>query len=238
MVIQDPNFWRRFSTAVHQDDFAKDHQDLKHSYVDPSPASSAPMSPSSQCQLFVPSSPVLARSGVVSMPPSALRREQIWQAEIEAERRGSAVEMRQKEKVPSKLKKSASRASTRPLLHQRNKSSVHWPSSLQSPTLDLSTPSPAFHTTTLTRPPSLLAGLRSPSSLSLSGRPRTLFKTWTTITGPANVCPHSESWLAGQKKKSRQRTWICWCFWLGLIALVAGVVVAVLVLRSHGILKF
>ncbi|KAH3978174.1 hypothetical protein HBI81_026150 [Parastagonospora nodorum] len=49
---------------------------------------------------------------------------------------------------------------------------------------------------------------------------------------------HSGSWLASQKKKSRQRTWLCWCFWLGLMGLVAGVVTAVLILRREGILKF
>ncbi|KAL5411903.1 hypothetical protein PMIN04_010059 [Paraphaeosphaeria minitans] len=35
MAVQDPNFWKRFSIAVHQDDAAKqelaEHAELKHS---------------------------------------------------------------------------------------------------------------------------------------------------------------------------------------------------------------
>ncbi|EAT83093.1 hypothetical protein HBI56_071030 [Parastagonospora nodorum] len=223
MAVQDPNFWRRFSTAVHQDDVQKGTPHLKHSYVDssPRPISSAPMSPTSQCQLFTPTSPVFApsalRSAQVSTPPPALTRDAVWN------------DSEQPTRQPSKLKKSPSRASTRPLLHQHQRNT----SSLQlTPPLPLPLPQPnaPFRTHS--------SGLRSPSLISLSGRPREVFRTWTTITGPANHGACSGSWLASQKKKSRQRTWLCWCFWLGLMGLVAGVVTAVLILRREGILKF
>jgi hypothetical protein len=260
MAIQDPNFWKRFSTAVHNSDLAKDgHPDLKHSYV-PSAPSSAPMSPTSQSHLFSPAASV-SNLRVVSCPPPALlgtrsdsanglRREEVWQAEFDTQRR-EKHEMEERSssrprpvRQPSKLKKSASRASTRPLLsHRRQSSSIHFASSSHNtPTLKQTT----ISQTSLPRPNSILHSLRSPSSLSLSGRPRTLFKTWTTITG--NAAAHSnsntdggynsDSWLESQQRKKRQRTWICWCFWLGLIALVAGVVVAILVLRKYDILKF
>ncbi|KAL5118578.1 hypothetical protein ACEQ8H_003429 [Pleosporales sp. CAS-2024a] len=244
-AVQDPNFWRRFSTAVHQqEDFEKAHPDLQHSYVGPSPVPSAPMSPLSQCHLITPSS------------------EQAWQAEFEEQKRRASGIMApgmgtERVPKPSKLKKSASRASTRPLLHQRHSSSfspspspfpsplpsLHWPASrsLRTPTTlphPLSTHLDAATKALPPRPQPVLPGLCSPSSLSLSSRPRTLFKTWTTITGPANMVPHSESWLASQKQKSKQRTCICWCFWLVLIALVAAAIVTVLVLRAHGILHF
>jgi hypothetical protein len=249
-MVQDPNFWRRFSLAVHQDDLSKETTpDLKHTYVAPPTSSSAPLSPSSQCHL----SPAFA-SPASSMqqlptpsplsPPhvSPLRREQVWQSEFDAEKQLQLQRERErqlcvpaKKQKQNKLKKSASQASKRPLLrngHTRTSSSFtshsvyasaqHTPTT--TTTIDI----------TLQRPQSVLAqALRCPSSLSLTGRPRTMFKTWTEIT--ANPV-HSDSWLAGQKKKHKQRAWICWCFWLGVIALVAGVVVAVLVLRAHGII--
>jgi hypothetical protein len=238
-MVQDPNFWRRFSVAVHQDDLEKEQVpgNLKHSYVSSNP-STAPMSPTSQCHLSpaFPASPIASISMSLSPPTQpTLRQEEIWQAEFEAEKAEEREREREREqerereaqrnqnpiRKPSKLKKSASRASTRPLLRNQSQTKhAHKPS---FPDLE--------------RPPSLrrpdLSGLRSPSALSLSGRPRTLFKTWTTITANP-VC--RDSWLASQKKKSRQRTWICWCFWLCVLALVAGVVVAVLVLKAHDII--
>lgn len=47
---------------------------------------------------------------------------------------------------------------------------------------------------------------------------------------------HSDSWLESQKKKQRQRTWICWSFWLCLGVLVAGIVVTLLILKGKGII--
>jgi hypothetical protein len=230
-MVQDPNFWRRFSVAVHQDDLEKEQvpRNLKHSYV-PSNPSPAPMSPTSQCHLSpaFPASPIASISmSLVSSPTlPTLRQEEIWQAEFEAERACEREREREQDepiRKPSKLKKSASRASTRPLLRNQSLNNKH----KHSPSF----PEPLRSPSSLRRPD--LSGLRSPSALSLSGRPRTVFKTWVTITADP-VC--RDSWLASQKKKSRQRTWICWCFWLCVLSLIAGVVVAVLVLKAHGII--
>ncbi|CAG5163920.1 uncharacterized protein ALTATR162_LOCUS6578 [Alternaria atra] len=46
----------------------------------------------------------------------------------------------------------------------------------------------------------------------------------------------SDSWLAQQQRKAKHRTWICWCFWIIFLLLVAGVVVTVLVLKAHKII--
>jgi hypothetical protein len=247
-MVQDPNFWRRFSLAVHQDDLSKSPEhtgDLKHSYVDPSPRS-----PTSQHNLLSPAFPPSPQIPTIALAPPAhtvpLRQEEIWQSEFEAEK----AAMREKESVPppkrrpSKLQKSASRASRRPLLSRssstfsRNTSSFTFPSSQPTSANSTYTYTTTTQTTTplspaLARPPSTLSFLRNPSTLSLSGRRGTVFKTWTEIT--ANHAS-SDSWLAGQKKKSKQRAWLCWCFWLTFMVLVAGVIVAVLVLKSHGII--
>lgn len=256
-MVQDPNFWRRFSVAVHQDDVSKEEAasrpDLKHSYVYPSTSTctSAPLSPTSQSHLSpaFPGSPVtsmsiLSGSMNVSTPALAtLRREEVWQAEIEAEKAAEREREREgDERVQlqptatvrraSKLKKSASRASTRPLLRRTTLTQT---STSLSPDLEnpLQPPTPfSQRRPSFPRRPSI-PGFRSPSALSLSGRPRSAFKTWTTIT--ANPHPR-DSWLQGQQRKKRQRTWICWCFWLCVLALVAGVVVAVVVLKKYGVI--
>jgi hypothetical protein len=250
-MVQDPNFWRRFSLAVHQDDLSKSPEhtgDLKHSYVDPSP-----LSPTSQHNLLSPAFPSSPQFPTIALVPAPahtvpLRQEEIWQSEFEAEK-AAMREMKEKEtpkRRPSKLQKSASRASRRPLLSRssstfsRNTSftfpASNPPSANQTTytyTTTTQTNTPLVLSPALQRPPSALSFLRNPSTLSLSGRRGTVFKTWTEIT--ANPTS-SDSWLAGQKKKSKQRAWICWCFWLTFLVLVAGVVVAVLVLKSHGII--
>jgi t-SNARE complex subunit (syntaxin) len=55
----------------------------------------------------------------------------------------------------------------------------------------------------------------------------------TTITADAS---HRDSWLAQQQRKAKHRTWICWCFWIIFLLVVAGVVVTVLVLKAHKII--
>jgi hypothetical protein len=260
-MVQDPNFWRRFSLAVHQDDLSKspEHGDLKHSYVAPQHPSSAPLSPTSQHNLL--SSPALspAMSQFPTLAPAhtvPLRPEEIWQSEFEAEkqmqREQEAMRAPQK-KRGGKLQKSASRASKRPLL-DRSSSTLSRNTSFTFParspsqthqktvTIDISSLPQTTQTTPMSplqRPPSALSlsrplsFLRNPSTLSLSGRRGTVFKTWTEITANPES---SDSWLAGQKKKSKQRAWLCGCFWLGVIVLVAGVVVAVLILKRNGII--
>lgn len=48
---------------------------------------------------------------------------------------------------------------------------------------------------------------------------------------------HTESWLERQRQKKSRRTLLCWAFWIGFIALVAGVVVTILTLKAKGIIK-
>ncbi|KAF2029499.1 hypothetical protein EK21DRAFT_89740 [Setomelanomma holmii] len=224
-MVTDPHFWKRFSVAVHEDEAAKKEMagrpDLKHSYV-PSSVSSTISSPSvlSPIDLSLVSAPASA----VLPPPS--RRREIWERDswgppaiqTQSEKTGETERVMERaqrpKRQPSKLQKSHSTRSTARLLPQ------------QPP------PAPAIEEKYLPPSPSHChrrPSFRCPSSLSLSGRPRH-FITWTTITANPD---HRASWLESQKKKSRQRTWICWCFWLGIGVLVAGVVAAVLVLRTH-----
>ncbi|KAH7092531.1 hypothetical protein FB567DRAFT_576891 [Paraphoma chrysanthemicola] len=240
-MVNDPNFWKRFSVAVHEDEAAKkemaDRSDLKHSYVTSSSFSSSA------------SPPVLSPidlSFVLAPAPAALpspgRRKEIWERDSwgppPASREGNRdkngevakdLVSAKPKRQPSKLQKSYSTRSTTRLL----------PASQQTqqqplPPATPSTPAPTKQQHSPKPPPSPRhpRSFRCPSSLSLSGRPRH-FKTWTTITANPS---HRASWLESQKKKSRQRTWICWVFWLVLMLVVAGVVVTVLVLKSHHII--
>ncbi|KAF2822432.1 hypothetical protein CC86DRAFT_78579 [Ophiobolus disseminans] len=235
-MVQDPNFWKRFSTAVHADDAAKEGRaDLKHSYV-PSQSqvvrtSAAPIlppiSPSfspidyMQSLSFVSASAPASASAVLPPPPppsSLPRRKEEWEKSeynlplSSTTPSAPAPAPIQQKKIPkrqpSKLRKSPSTRSTHPLL------------------TPLSPPAP---------PPPTKPPHRCPSSLSLnlSGRSKAHFHTWTTITADA---ARRDSWLEAQNKKSRQRAWICWAFWGAVIVLVTGVVVAVVVLRAHGVI--
>ncbi|KAJ4991181.1 hypothetical protein SVAN01_03309 [Stagonosporopsis vannaccii] len=70
--------------------------------------------------------------------------------------------------------------------------------------------------------------------ISLSGRPKSAFKFWTTIEADPAAC--RDSWLEGQQRKARQRAYMCWAFWGVFLMVVVGVVVAVLVLKGKGII--
>jgi hypothetical protein len=205
-MVADPNFWRRFSVAVHQADAEKDslttQPQMKHSYVHSiSSLTSAhiPQSPTSESHLSPALSPI---TSIFQHVPSPL-----------AAHAPRAKQQRRPPPAyppPSKLRKSMSTRSTHPLLPTTSHS--------KRPSTSL-----------------LNISLRSPSCLSLSGRPGAQFRTWTTVTGGANACG-SDSWLSAQNRKARQRTWLCWLFWLCALVLVAGVVVAVVILRAHGII--
>jgi hypothetical protein len=215
MVIRDPDFWRRFSTAVHLDDAAKEElakrPEMKHSYVDSFPSAQYLASPAL--------SPVLAPANHLPVVPKpAVLRASLEGRESEDMERPMEMEEK-KTSRPNKLSKSPSTASRAPLLPRHHSSA----------------PKPL----TPSRRKSPLPSLHCPSTLSLTGRPRSQFKSWTVITGGVRTQTNlsgRDSWLESQTKKSRQRTWICWCFWIGLLALVAGVVVTVLVLRSKNII--
>lgn len=205
MVVRDPDFWRRFSTAVHLDDAAKEElakgPEMKHSYVDSLPSAHHP-APPALSPVFAPAVPA----------PVVLRASTEVRESEDLER---PMEMQEKKPPtrPKRLVKSASTASRAPLI-------------------------PRHHSYTFKRK-SPLPSLRCPSALSLTGRPRSQFKSWTVITGGVrdhtNPC-NRDSWLESQTRKSRQRAWMCWCFWIALLVLVAGVVVTMLVLKSKKII--
>ncbi|KAF2623191.1 hypothetical protein BU25DRAFT_184612 [Macroventuria anomochaeta] len=69
--------------------------------------------------------------------------------------------------------------------------------------------------------------------VSLSGRPKNGFRFWTTIEANTG---NRDSWLESQQRKARQRTWMCWAFWMGFLVVVVGAIVTVLVLRGKGII--
>jgi hypothetical protein len=73
----------------------------------------------------------------------------------------------------------------------------------------------------------------SQQTLGLSGRPGSRFHFFTTVTAdPSN----RDSWLESQRRKQKHRTYICWGFWGVFLLLIAGVVVAVVLLKSRGII--
>ena len=85
------------------------------------------------------------------------------------------------------------------------------------------------------RPSNPFTRLRNGSQLTLglSGRPQSRFKFWTSVSAdPSN----RDSWLESQQRKKKHRTWVCWGFWLCLLLVVGGVVAAILVLKSKGIM--
>ncbi|KAF1978907.1 hypothetical protein BU23DRAFT_190464 [Bimuria novae-zelandiae CBS 107.79] len=76
-------------------------------------------------------------------------------------------------------------------------------------------------------------GNASQMTLGLSGRPQSRFKFWTSVSAdPSN----RDSWLEGQRRKRRHRTWVCWGFWVCLLLLVGGIVATILVLKSKDII--
>lgn len=240
MVVRDPDFWRRFSVAVHQDDLAKQEMQarpgLAHSYVSPSPPSSPPLASPASLDPLVPGLFASPMDSVLSLPtlqsPPAVAF-----APEESQRRKRESAPVQPRRQPSKLRKSPSTRSTAPLLPPPPPPPKD-PGPRSSPRLNRPK-SPSSHSFKH-RYPSLPPtpsrhSFRCPSSLSLSGRSKSNFRTWTTITGGADL-KNRDSWLESQKRKKKQRTWICWCFWTTAVLLVAGVIVAILVLRAHGII--
>lgn len=226
MATRDPNFWKRFSIAVHQDELLKSEMslqtqqqnELKHSYVSSSPLSSAqPSSIPGSCT----ESPPMPAPPMATLPRERPTLDNTLRA-------GQSAHPKPKRPL-SRLQKTPS---TRPLLRPTQYSSTEPPSpiALASPYThhahdDLAPQPPP--------PTKLFHHNFSTLSLSLHNGPPGSFKFWTTITADA---PRRDSWLVSQKRKARQRTWMCWLFWTGFLALVAAVVVTVLVLKAKGIL--
>jgi hypothetical protein len=222
-MVRDPQFWKRFSVAVHQDDLEKHNiQDPKQSYVSSSlssPSPTAPGSPTSQTHLH---------TTPTTFPPMAqlqsTRSSFAAPSPLSAELSASQIRLEKKQRPRSKLQKTPS---TKPLL--RPSISIRETTHIQEePPLS---PLPPSRPHSFFRTPNL--STLSLSHIHLSGRPQSRFHFTTTITADAS---HRDSWLASQQRKARQRTWICWCFWIAFLLLVAGVVVTVLVLRAHKII--
>ncbi|KAF1846374.1 uncharacterized protein K460DRAFT_406582 [Cucurbitaria berberidis CBS 394.84] len=212
-MVRDPNFWRRFSIAVHQDDAAKEEMtkapNLKHSYV--------------------PSLSPLPRSPLASPTSSSLKSPEILPLALLSS-------------VPSPLPPPTETPSRRPPPPKRPRSKLQKTPSTK-PLLRPAIPQPPLATPPQPSRPSsqrrtsfpLLSLHRHTNSsmMSLSGRPQSSFKFWTTITADP---PCRDSWLESQTKKQRQRTWICWCFWLGFGVLIASIVVTLLILKGKKII--
>jgi len=222
MATRDPNFWKRFSIAVHQDDLLKsemsqhspEHRDLKHSYVSSLFLSSAqPTMTASSMPSSTPGFP----------PPAILPRERASPDPSTSARHNAYPKPK---RTRSKLHKTPStRPLLRPTLHSPEPPS---PIALASPRAEAHAahgpaPSPAklFHHNLSTLSLGLYSGFHN--------KP----KFWTTITADA---PRRDSWLVSQRRKARQRTWMCWLFWTGILTLVAAVVVTILVLKARRIL--
>ncbi|KAG9194421.1 hypothetical protein G6011_04456 [Alternaria panax] len=224
-MVRDPQFWKRFSVAVHQDDLEKTIQDPKQSYVQSSlssPSHSPLGSPTSQSHpspAFLPMVQLPSeRSSFASSPPSPLS----------GQVRASQIPREKKQRPRSKLQKTNStKPLLRPTVSVQDKPSDRDHDALSPPQRPLC-PLPASPSRSFFRAPNI-----STFSLSLSGRPQSRFNFVTTITADAS---HRDSWLAKQQRKAKHRTWICWCFWTIFLLLVAGVVVTVLVLKAHNII--
>ncbi|KAH6883360.1 hypothetical protein BKA58DRAFT_35420 [Alternaria rosae] len=238
-MVRDPQFWKRFSVAVHQDDLEKiNHpQDTKQSYV--SSSLSPPLgSPTSQTHLPITSPPMVqlqsTRSSYAASNSLSPLSVEIFSGGMNTHTVQKEKE-KKKERPRSKLQKTPS---TKPLLRPsisiQELTSTTTQSAYQPPFSPLPS-SPTHPPRSTSRPHSFFRtpNLSTLSLSHLSGRPQSRFHFTTTITADAS---HRDSWLASQQRKAKQRTWICWCFWICFLMLVAGVVVAIIILKQHKII--
>ncbi|KAG9199111.1 hypothetical protein G6514_009029 [Epicoccum nigrum] len=262
-MVQDPNFWRRFSVAVHNDEAAMLAKDLesgkketKHAYVmsHSSPLDS-PTTPNSQT-LLSPAFPPAAFARPLSAPVPILQREA---ASAREQRRSHAAgeksvyfsasveekapEMIALHKLPSPSSPQTSRFSISPPPSPKPNriSRLRFPLTSHPPTQPSTPLSATFAPSTKTSPSTRWSRIKNPNGsrlslgVSLSGRPKSAFRFWTTISADAATSRDSE-WLEGQRRKARQRTWMCWLFWMVFLVVVVGAVVTVVVLRGKGII--
>ena len=268
-MVQDPNFWRRFSVAVHNDEaaiLAKDiesgKKETKHAYVvsHSSPLDS-PTTPTSQT-LLSPAFPPAAFARPLSAPVPILQREaKPALAQRKSHAAGeksvyfvssSAEEEEEKQPEPTALPALPSPSSPQtsrfsisppPSPLKNRLSRLRFPLASHPPTQPSTPLSASFapSTKTSSSPSARWSRLKHPSGsrlslgVSLSGRPKSAFRFWTTISADAADCRDSE-WLEGQRRKARQRTWMCWLFWMVFLVVVVGAVGAVVVLRGKGII--
>ncbi|KAF3039737.1 hypothetical protein E8E12_006448 [Didymella heteroderae] len=289
-MVQDPNFWRRFSVAVHNDEAAMlaaeagtGKRETKHAYVvslsSPIDSPSSVSTPTSQCHLS-PAFPPAAFTRPLSAPAH------VFQEKREEKRKSKATsgtrsvyfapsetktpEMIALHKLPSYPHYAHSAHANAPELPSTPRSTHFHLAAETPPSKRASKRSSRFRFALSSHPPSLPATPKStsfPSNLSysapnskrtsrfsrhgngsrlslgisLSGRPKSAFRFWTTITAgdvenETNAGIRNDSWLESQQRKARQRAWMCWAFWGVFLVVVVGAVVAVLVLRGKGII--
>ena len=286
-MVQDPNFWRRFSVAVHNDEAAMlaaesgngGKRETKHAYVVSlsSPIDSPISTPTSQCHLS-PAFPPTAFTRPLSAPAIVLEKERSRQRKEErkskatsgtrsvyfdAEENGKQPEMIALSKLPSISQFATAQSNPAPSLPSTPRSAHFALAADTPPSKRASRRASRFRFALSSHPPSLpptprsahfppdleASGSRSKRGsrrftrngnnsrlslgLSLSGRPRSSFRFWTTITADPS---HRDSWLESQQRKSRQRTYMCWAFWMIFLVVVVGAIVTVLVLRGKGII--
>lgn len=251
-MVQDPNFWRRFSVAVHNDEAAAlengtGTKETKHAYVVSlsSPPDSPASTPTSHCHLS-PALPAAAFTRPLSAPAPAFAAEKQNTAHRSRAKSTYNDSMPHGKPVLLALHTLTSTPPPFPTSLPSTPRSAHFAPSPQT----LTPPRPSrrtsrFRAALCSHPPSPLLSpppkhaSRCPNAsrlslgMSLSGRPRSSFRFWTTISADG---ARRESWLAGQTRKARQRAWMCWAFWGVFVLLVAGAVVAVLVLKGKGII--
>ncbi|KAJ4332161.1 hypothetical protein N0V87_008599 [Didymella glomerata] len=285
-MVQDPNFWRRFSVAVHNDEAAMlaaeaetGKRETKHAYVvsisSPLDSPSSVTTPTSQCHLS-PAFPPAAFTRPVSAPAH------VFHEKAEEKRRSKASGTRsvyftsEDGKTPEVIALHKLPSYTHSHHPATNNSVPDLPTTPRSTHFALAADTPPSKRTSRFRfglsshPPSLpptpksthfpsSASFSAPNSkrtsrfgrhgnssrlslgISLSGRPKSAFRFWTTITAgdmedETNAGIRNDSWLEGQQRKARQRAWMCWAFWGVFLLLVVGAIVSVLVLRHKGII--
>ncbi|KAF1930565.1 uncharacterized protein M421DRAFT_3606 [Didymella exigua CBS 183.55] len=287
-MVQDPNFWRRFSVAVHNDEAAmlaaeagKGNKEDKHAYVvslsSPIDSPSSASTPTSQCHLS-PAFPPAAFTGPATAPVHVIQSEKEKRKEARRSKASSGTrsvyfeaagwktpEMIALHRLPSFPHSShtptPSLPSTPHSAHfalaadsppskraSRRASRFRFALSSHPPSLPPTPKSTAFPASTYSSPASQHTsrfakhanGSRLSLGISLSGRPKSAFRFWTTITaGTVDAETNAgirDSWLEGQQRKARQRAWMCWAFWGVFLVLVAGAIVTVLVLRGKGMI--
>ncbi|KAF2852530.1 hypothetical protein T440DRAFT_29830 [Plenodomus tracheiphilus IPT5] len=265
MATRDPNFWKRFSIAVHQDDLEKSEMsqqksntsELKPSYVSSSHLSSAPTSPASHTSQPTPTSPKSPTDLFSTTPPSLALSlpapiTSTPQTTLETPPPTAQTPQTQPQPQPQKRTKLQKSPSQKTLLRPTLPSPPKTPSSQKETSIYHTTSITKTTTTTTTKPTTktkkttihTLTHLKPPyktqqniSNISLNLYPnRSPSRFKFWTTIEANPPSPSDSWLVAQNRKKRQRTWMCWVFWGVLGGVVAGVVVAIVVLKERGIL--
>ncbi|KAF1952845.1 hypothetical protein CC80DRAFT_166826 [Byssothecium circinans] len=231
-TVRDPNFWKRFSIAVHQDEALKEelakHPELKHTYVTALALSSSVSLDSTT----MPSPVATPRSESHILDPTFTNPIPKFSQHPQPM---SPVALRPMTAAPSP-------DSQRPITHPTPPATPPL-AHTQPPTrpnrlTKTPTPKSTKSKTSITRPrarsnPFTRHANSSQMTLGLSGRPQSRFKFWTSVSAdPSN----RDSWLENQQRKSKQRTYMCWGFWGVVACLVAGVVATVLVLKQKGII--